>query len=347
MRSVALVLCVVLNASLESRCLAVEPVDASAMFQSEAILTGLNNPWGIVLRPLRSAPGEYSLFIAESGAGRVLMVQTHKLEQAGPLIDGFATGPLGPDSALQVGPMGLRWITPSKLAVTTAIERVVSVYGLPQDAAKINADDYEHDAGLTSAAVSISGQGITSVATTELSAFFVTHSPSPADGLLRAEIAANRLKRIQPFRSDAEGEPQAFPVGLAVTPRDRPPFLVVARQPVSGANGGSRLTFYAISTEKVVLDLEVPLTNMSALAYSRTGNLYALDTAWNDPSAGAVYRLDDALEDGRQVCRVVKVANLPRPVGLVFANSRKLYVTTLGAGENESTGSVFEITGEF
>ncbi len=43
--------------------------DESASFTVEAVLSGLDNPWGMVIRAGRDPSGPHELFIAESGAG--------------------------------------------------------------------------------------------------------------------------------------------------------------------------------------------------------------------------------------------------------------------------------------
>ena len=139
----------------------------------------------------------------------------------------------------------------------------------------------------------------------------------------------------------------AVPAGATITPKDRPQFLVIGQADDSGAARDSRLTYYTLESGTLALDLETNLYDIMALAYSPSGNLYAVDCAWNAMEEGGVYRLDDARQEGRQACQAVKIASVTRGVALAFDPEGALYVTALGVGENEKQGTVIKITGDF
>ena len=109
----------------------------------------------------------------------------------------------------------------------------------------------------------------------------------------------------------------------------------------------SRVAFIIPAAGTVDMQLSPGLLDIVGLAYSPSGQLYAIDMAWNDENAGGVYRLDDARFEGRPACRAVKIASLVRPTSLVFAGSGTLYVSSLGAGTNAKMGTITKITGEF
>ena len=97
----------------------------------------------------------------------------------------------------------------------------------------------------------------------------------------------------------------------------------------------------------LALALDTGLSDISGLAYSSTGQLYAVDAAWDDPRQGGVFRLDDARTEGHQACRAVKVAAVTRGISLAFAPDGALYVTSLGPSGRSKEGSLVKITGRF
>ena len=73
------------------------------------------------------------------------------------------------------------------------------------------------------------------------------------------------------------------------------------------------------------------------LAYSSiTGRLYAADFGRGE-APGGIYRIDDDSQPGQPACRVVKIADIPRPTALAFAPDGTLYVTTFGDADNSGT----------
>ena len=346
MKRVFLILFLLVGISLGNATRGEAAEEIGSVLKTETVLTGLNNPWGIALRSVRSSPGTFEIFIAESGAGRVLRLWTKQGQEPATLIDGYPTASLHADSPWEVGPIGLDWVTPSKLAVTTASEKQVRVYSVPPQSKAIEIADAEHVAEPSPATNRLSGTGITAVSASEYSAYFVLNSRSPSTGLLRSEIRGNRLKRVSPFLSESRNSPSALAAGIATTPSGRPDYLVVARQ-VIGDDEQSRLTFFDPIRGTMALDLEVPLRNLAALAYSPSGNLYAVDVQWDEPQRGAVYRLEDTRRDGKQSCRTVEVARVTRPIDLEFADRNTLYVTSLGEDVNASKGSLVMIKGTF
>lgn len=316
-------------------------------YKTATVLKNLNNPWGLAVRAMRSSPGTYEIYFAESGSGRIMRHWTKQGQVPVTFVDGFETGPLRVDSPWQVGPLGVEWVATSKLAVTTASAKLVRIYTLPLHSNPLGAEEFEHVAEPSPATQRLGNDGLTDISANTYLAYFTINTKSPSQGILRTEIRGNRLKRVSPFLSESSSTPAAFAAGVAITPSSRPEFVVVARQLVDGSGSGSRLSFLDPISGSEALDMEVPLTNLAALAYSPSGNLYAVDVAWEDPKQGGVYRLEDARQDGRQYCRTVKIADVARPVDLEFADRRTLYVTALGKEINQNKGSLIEITGNF
>ncbi len=94
----------------------------------------------------------------------------------------------------------------------------------------------------------------------------------------------------------------------------------------------SLLAFYNAKSGNLLMSLPTGLHDITGLAYSpKSGRLYAVDFAWDDPSQGGLYRLDAATIDNRSGVKAVKMTSLDKPSALVFASDNVLYVTTFGS----------------
>src|SRR4051794_4567576 len=65
--------------------------DANAI-QVNKVLNGLNNPQGVAVRPDGSGES-YEIFIAESGAGRVIKTRSGDPQKQIDVVSGFSTNP--------------------------------------------------------------------------------------------------------------------------------------------------------------------------------------------------------------------------------------------------------------
>ncbi len=331
--------------------------DESASFTAEAVLSGLDNPWGMVIRAGRDTSGPHELFVAESGAGRVIRISTDQPDKIQEAIVGFPVHSLASSPAVRVGPLGLAFLTRTKLIVTGGRredgKQEVRVYVLPGDNSRLAYDEHDHSVGplRTSDPSKTSAGDLLAIATDETAAFITLGGDSAGGRILKADIEKNRLETLRPFVSHRESNGLAAPAGITFTPSDRPQFLVVAEQGSFLAPHDSRLTFYTVENGRLALSLSTGLHDIMGLTYSPTGQLYAVDCAWHDSvqgtGQGGVYRLDDARQEGRQACQAVKVASVTRGVALAFAPDGALYVTALGDGENAKQGTVIKITGKF
>lgn len=327
--------------------------DESSRFTAKTVLNGLDNPCGLAIRPGRDALGPHELFIAESGAGRVIRITTDQPRDVNEAIVGFPLLSFASIPSIRAGPLGLAFLTRTKLIVTGGQsengKRDANVYVLPGDNSSMTYNEQDHAVGLRRNGESpqIADAFLWGVATNEAAAFISMMSDSAKGRILKADIEKNRLETLRGFSSDKDIAKLTHPGGITFTPSDRPQFLVVADQGSLDTPSDSRLTFQAIGDGRPILNLSTGLHDITGLAYSPSGQLYAVDCSWNDAGQGGVYRLDDAYYKGYQVCQAVKVASIPRGVALAFAPDGALYVTALGKSENEKDGSVIKITGKF
>jgi len=325
--------------------------DESDNFSVESVLDSLNHPAGLALRLGSNQAEPHELFISESGAGRVLRIATDMPRETSEAIAGFSQISYGEEPALQLGPTALAFLTRTKLVVCGGGQQstpgLLSVYLLPDDSSAVDAAKPDHAAGPIHAGDSLtnSKRVFFGVAKTE-SALFSTWAGASEGWILKSGIEANRLAYLQPLVTPEQSASLGVPTGLAINPSPRPPFLVVAYRGNFETPRDSTLAFYRSADASLVMSLETGLHDISALAYSPTGQLYAADFAKNEEQSGGIYRLDDAYLAGQQTCQAVKVAAIPRPTALAFTPAGILYVTAFGASDSESQGALIKITGE-
>jgi len=155
-------------------------VDASDDFQTQVLLSELDNPTGLALLPTRAKSGPYQLFFAESGAGRVMRVASNKVADVAEVVADFPLGTFGAEPSFRVGPMALAFVSRSRLVVGCKGVEVGSdllkSYSIPTAGKVLSADDQDHEVGpLTKKiAASIDDLHFGAFATTEKTVYVTT-----------------------------------------------------------------------------------------------------------------------------------------------------------------------------
>jgi hypothetical protein len=271
----------------------------------------------------------------------VIRVYTDKPNEAEPVVTGFPTEKFGEKPTYKIGPLGLEFITRTKLAVGTgglaAGEDVVQVYALPQELAAIDYDKAEYHVGpIPAGGRSKNGEGnffgVAKIPEDDSEkGFFVSSAADKEKGwVLKSGVAANRLGDLQPFLATQQATGVGNPTAVVVNPKPRSRYLVVAQMGGTDDERDSVIGFYGPASGEPALVEKTGLYDITGLAYSPTGDLYATDFAWARPAAGGVYRLEAAEVEGRQSCRAVKIAAAMRPTALTFTPDGSLYMTAMG-----------------
>ncbi len=328
--------------------------DESANFETQALLTDLDNPAGLALLPTLAKSGPYVLIIAESGAGRVIRVSTDSPEQVEEVVANFPLGTFGQQPEYRVGPLSLAFLTRSKFVLGCKGEipgaDVLASYSLPAKGKGTVLTANEHDHTVeplqTELATQVDDLQFSGLAMAGKNCFVTTGGQDSQGWILRSSVEANRLSKLRPFIDLQKAVDFGGPAGIAIIPPPRPPFLVVSLMGSRKTPQDSRLVYFVPSTGEPALNLATGLHDIISLAYSPSGQLYAADFSWHDEQSGGVYRIDDARVEGRQACRAVKIAAIVRPFGLVFAPDGSLFVTAFGAGENAKRGMLVKISGK-
>ena len=323
--------------------------DESKNFQTEVIVEGLDNPSGLAVRPITGNESASEIYFTESGAGRVMRFMASNPGETKEIVSGFETHPLNETIDLRLGPWAIGFVTPTKLAVLGGVQKQgteqVGVFVLPDDGKVLKADQLDHTAELTDGYEQKSA-GFPGMVLSDTAAYMAIGSDSTGN-IFKAMLAANRIDSPRPLVSSKVAESLSWPSGLCLSPAVRTQFIVAAYLGALTEERDSRVAFIIPSGGDVAMQLTPGLFDIVALAYSPSGQLYAVDFAWQEEKEGGVYRLDDARLEGQPSCRAVKIASLEHPTSLLFDESGNLYVTSLGTGSNAKHGKITKITGSF
>lgn len=334
-----------------------EPADESDKFTVETLLTGLDNPCGIVIRNGVGDGVPYELFIAESGAGRILRVMSDKPSETTPAITGFPVDSYGDatkdEPEYRIGPLGMVFLTKSKLAVGTAGlpqgEDLVVVFALPSDGSALTYEQQDHAVGpIPKGPKTTSGEGnFYGLAKTDDALFVTSNGDDDEAWILKATFHANKLSDLQPFIATNRLVGTTGPTAAVINPKKNAHYLVVSQMAGFEQDRDSLLTYYSPKSGKLAMSVQTGLYDIAGLAYSPTDNLYAVDVVRDDAKLGGVYRIDAAEVEGRASSRAVKIATAERPTALAFGPDGALYVTALGtrqAPNGDPTGVLLKIT---
>lgn len=303
------------------------------------VQAGLNAPWGVAIQPETNL-----VFVAESGAGRIVRVANGAVE---PVFTGFATLPARPGATLKLGPTSLAFLAKNELLVNdggAAAQPSVRFFAVP-DAGQPPvglAANVQHVASVGGEAVAAMTANLGGLAAPG-PAFYVGFSSVDAEGRIgRCVRAGAKWGDLRSFVATQQSIGLAGPAALAVSSRNE---LVVAVAGVADASRDSLLTFYHAANGQVLWNQPTGLYDVTALAYSpKTSQLYALDIAWSAPENAGLYQLVSVLDGGRVRIDARRVAKLDRPASMVFDSEGRLLVTELGPpdGDASSTGRLLQ-----
>jgi hypothetical protein len=297
-------------------------------FGVESVLTNLHRPCGIAVRPGGTAD-RYEVFVADTGAGRVIRWSTQAPNEVTDVVAGFPSADDFERFEPQ-GPVALCFLDSGLLVVGAdgrSEGQLLRSYELPEDDGTLAADAGN---GASASASQASESYCLSLTRTRANEFvpdaLILALHAGESGLIRkSRIQAGIVGQPRPF---GKGQPSSVPQAVATSPAGR---IVVATT-------DGQLTFYNPIEGNAELQLATELRQITSLAYSPiTNRLYAADL-----SAG-IFRIDDTSQPGKPACLAVRVAEVDRPSAIAFAPDGALYAVTFGDGDN---GTLQVVTGD-
>jgi DNA-binding beta-propeller fold protein YncE len=312
---------------------------AAAAAQGEekitVVLEGLHNPTGIATQP-----GTGHIFVADSGAGKIVRIVDGKAED---VVTEFSSDIYGKGPQYKIGPLGLAFIDENTLVVADGSkvdkEEIVAVYNVPKAGeAAIKADDAKAKLGPLESSEELLAEGNYYAVAVTKDAIYATGNGDDTKGwIVRAEIKGDgTFGDLERYLATKEATGVDAPVGLTVSERGE---LVVGQMGEITAPNDSLVTFYNPKSKKMLLNLETGLHDITAVAYSPKGHLYALDFGWGKPEDGGLYRLDAKTEDGQQVVEPKKITALKKPTALTFGADGAMYITIFNETEGDQEGA--------
>lgn len=304
----------------------------------EVVVAGLTNPTAIAIHPTNS-----EVYVSDSGAGRVCRVVDGQLQD---VVTGFALDLYGKGPAYKIGPLGLTFADPQTLIVGGGDlpdgQELVREYGVTAaGAAAVGVDEAAAKIGPLAGEGDVPAEGNFFGVAFQNDTVYVTSNGDDAKGWIAKatrtvdaktnKVQWSALERFIPTKEVVQCD---APVAITISPRGE---IVVGQMGELTETADSLLSFYGPRTGRLLLNLPTDLRDVTALAYSpKTGLLYALDFAWAQPDQGGLYRLDAVPVAGKQQCKATKIQSLTRPTAMAFNKAGDLYITVLGATEQEA-----------
>jgi hypothetical protein len=319
----------------------------------EKVLPGLKNPHGVAIRP--DGSGEpYEVFVAESGAGRVVKIRSDKPEKRIDVVSGFSTKPANDDNLSSPGAHSLHFLDHMRLVVAGGNDDgapFVKFYELPEPESPLTADQHKQEANVpeTGKEPSFDAHVFGSIARTRLNdhvgdfLLVAARSNGPSTGLVYVPVRSGTLGDAVPARlKNVEG---GFQIGgIAVGSNG---YVVVAMNALGDSPQPSNLAFFSPLDRRIVMQLSTDLQRIVALAYSpKSGNLFVANSATTGEGRSGIYRIDRVVRPKAAACSAVKIADVHSPTALAFAPDGALYVTASGGTGGMNAGALLKLTGD-
>ena len=314
----------------------------------ETVLTGLSHPASVAIRPGGTAE-RYEVFVADSGAQRVVKISSNNPGRSTDVITGFPDASATGKRLTKGNPFCLLFLDEKHLVAGIAgAPPELRLYELTEADTPLDADGAkqkvtpelpgeETEDAFGSCVGLVRTRSNDYVADMLVVAFGGTHH---VNGLWKVPVRANMLGEMS--RLERKPPLQVLqPTALAVSERGH----VLAVDTFSRLRQ-NRLMFLNPINDQVVLDFQPDISGVSGVAYSpKSGNLYALATLYGKDEQG-LFRLDDARMPGEQQITITKLADIKRPAALAFAPDGALYVTTLGDKSEKDAGALLKVSGD-
>jgi hypothetical protein len=299
------------------------------------VLTGLKNARDVAVRPEGSGEA-YEVFVAESGAGRVVKIRSGKPEKRINVVSGFSTKSANDESFSSGGVHSLRFLDHMRLVIAGGDDDgapFVRLYELPEPESPLTADQHKQEAHVPESGKepNLDAHVFHSIARTQpndrVGDFLLVAAPidGGSAGLVYVPVRSGTLGDAVPAQlKDANGK---FQIGGITVGNSG--YVVVATNALGDSSQPSRLAFFSPLDRRVVMQVPTDLQRIVALAYSpKSGNLFVANFPTTDDGRSGIYRIDRMNQPDASACIAVKIADVRSPTALAFAPDGALYVTT-------------------
>ncbi len=321
-------------------CLPSAPCLRAAEPKVETVVDGLHNPCAVAVQPETGV-----LFVADSGAGRIVRVVDGQIQE---VVVGFERDVYGKGPKFEIGPLGLAFLDQKTLVVGGGDladgDEQLRIFALPEAGSPaIQVGDATATWQLP-AQGELPGEGNFYGLAASRQAVFVTCNGDDAKGwIARAQREKNEVTEFKRFLPTKEATGVDAPIALTLNARGQ---LVVGQGGEVDVARDSWLTFYNAQTGKLLLNLKTGLHDITGLAFSENGKqLFATDFAWIRPADGGLFQLLSREENGKQAVNAKKIVALERPSALAITDGA-IYVTVFGTpaeGSEEKSGKLLKI----
>ena len=307
----------------------------------EVVAEGLYNPCGIAVQPETG-----HLFVADSGNLKVVRIVDGKPQDV--VVD-FGTDIYGKGPKYQVGPLGIAFLDKNTLVVGGGGfpdgEEKLYVFTVPEAGQPAIKASEATSAMSLAPGDEIKGEGnFYALAVTDNAVYVTCNGDDTKGWVSKAVRDGNKLTSYERYLATKEAVEVDAPVGITVSPDGH---LVVGQMGEITVPEDGLVTFYRPDDGKMLANFPIGLSDITGLAYSPGGQLYAIDFCWNDTTKGGLFQLIRDEEDAT-VATAKKVSELDKPTAMAFGSDGNLYVTLVGTGEGEETsgaGKVVKISG--
>ncbi len=309
-----------------------KPADQPAGPKTTLKVTHLDNPSGVCVHPTTG-----HLFITSRQGVFRWSPEADKSKKIWLEVEGFPTDIYGKGPEYNIGPLGCTLWGTDRLIVPDGSrkdgEEVIRIYKI-EDALPAKPRK-ETEAEFTLGPIKGTGEGANEKgegnfyqAVVWNDAIYVTSNGDDTKGwVVVSKIVDGKPGELTPTIATKEATQSDAPVAITVSPDKSQ--LVIGQMGEVKVPGDSLLTFYD-KDGKLVKSLKTGLHDITGLAYSPSGKLYATDFAWADLTQGGLFEL---VIEGEEV-KPKKIIGLDRPTALAFDKEGALYITVFGTGKD-------------
>lgn len=305
-----------------------KPAEAPAGPKFKEAIIHLDNPSGIAVH---AATG-HVFACSKQGIFRFVPGKPAKIYLE---VEGFPTDIYGKGPMYDIGPLGLATWGADRLIVADGSrkdgEELVRVYKVADaPPPKPNKEDSaEFTLGpIAPGELSPKGEGNYYGVVVWNDAIYVTCNGDDTKGwIAKSEIKDGKPGALTPTIATKEQVEVDAPIAITVTPDKSQ--LVVGQGGEVNVAGDSLLTMYG-ADGKLTKKYKTGLNDITGLAYSPSGKLYATDFSWVDTKQGGLFEL---VIEGDEV-KPKKILELDRPTALAFDKEGGLYITVFSLGKD-------------